>query len=85
MRRRSSGVRARLVPGALDALLEPFPLRLVGERQVLDAERAAIGVLERRQQIAEGSGLETPEHPAVHRAVQVGLAKAEVVESEERV
>ena len=75
----------RLVPGALDALLEPFALRLVGERQVLDAERAAVGALERRQQLAEGGGLQAAEGPAVHDAVEVALAEAELVEIEERV
>jgi hypothetical protein len=75
----------RLVPGALDTLLEPFPLRLVGERQVLDAERAAIGAPERGQQLAEGRGLQAAEGPAVHRPVQVRLAKAELVQIEERV
>ena len=77
--------QGRLAPGALDALLDPFALRLVGERQVLDAERAAIGAPERGQQLAEGGRLEAAEGPAVHLAVQVALAEAELVEIEERV
>ena len=75
----------RLVPGALDALLDPFPLRLVGERQVLDAERAAIRAPQRRQQVAERGGLKAAEGPAVHLAVEVAVAEAELVEIEERV
>ena len=77
--------QGRVVPGALDALLEPFALRLVGERQVLDAEGAAIGALERSQQLSEGDGLQAAEGPAVHRAVHVGLSKAELIEIEKRV
>ncbi len=79
------GVSAGWFPRALHALLEPFAPRLVGECQVLDAERAAVGASERREQLAEGRGPQAAEAAAVHLAVQVALAEAELAEIEERV
>ena len=51
-----------LIADPLDALLDPALLVGVAHMHELDADRAAIGVAQHRQDVAQGRGLAEPEH-----------------------
>ncbi len=57
---------------------------LVLDVQVLDAERAAVGFLETRDQLAEAGVRDSTKAPGRHHAVEVGLAEAELRRLEQR-
>src|SRR5437867_2207800 len=73
-----------MVGGRLHALLEPDALLLVLDVHVLDAERAAVGGLEARDQVADAGARAAAEAPARDHAVEVLLAEAEFRGLEER-
>src|SRR5436309_3325059 len=72
------------VGGRLHALLEPDALLLVLDVHVLDAERAAVGRLQARDQVADAGARAAPEAAARDDAVEVLVAEAELRGLEER-
>src|SRR5438034_483233 len=78
------GGEVGMVGGRLHALLEPDALLLVLDVHVLDAERAAVGRLEARDQVADAGARAAAEAAARDHAVEVLLAEAELGGLEER-
>ncbi len=75
----------RPVAAALHALDEPVALLAVADVDELDAERAAVGFAQRRDQLAERHVVETKERRRRNDAAEVVVAKPEAPELEERV
>jgi hypothetical protein len=72
----------RAVARALHARLEPFALRGVGDVHELRTQRAAVGLAQRVDQLAERALERAPER-RLHLAIEVRLAEAERRELEE--
>src|SRR5881296_3354815 len=72
------------VGGRLHALLEPDALLLVLDVHVLDAEPAAVGRLQARDQVADAGARAAAEAAARDDAVEVPVAEAELRGLEER-
>ena len=72
------------VGGRLHALLEPDALLLVLDVHVLDAERAAVGRLQARDQVADAGARAAAEAAARDDAVEILVAEAELRGLEER-
>src|SRR4029453_7734618 len=74
-----------MVVARLDTLLQPRAPLLVGDREVLDAERAAIGLGERRDELAERAAGAAAERLPVHDPIEIARVEAELLEMQERV
>ncbi len=79
------GSQVGMVAARLDALLQPRAPLLVGDRQILDAERAAVGLGERRDELAERAAGAAAERLPVHDPVEIASVEAELLELQERV
>src|SRR5438309_5581863 len=78
------GGEVGMVGGRLHALLEPDALLLVLDVHVLDTERAAVGRLQARDQVADAGARAAAEAAARDDAVEVLVAEAELRGLEER-
>ena len=70
------GVEARRARARLEALLDPALLRAVGDVHVLDADRAAVGVVQRLQDVAQRRARGADERAGVEHRVHVGFGQA---------
>ena len=74
----------RAIAFALHALLQPVAPRLVGDVHVLDAERAAVGLAQRGDQIAQRRRRISRQRLGADRVIEVGFAEPEVREIQQR-
>ena len=86
MASRSSALSsARLRRWPLHALLQPLAPCLVGDAEVLDAERAAVRLLERGHQLAQRAPLAPAELLPRDDLVEIRLGEAELLQAEQGV
>src|SRR5207247_1500922 len=78
------GGQVGMVAPRLHALLQPVAPPLVGHREVLDAEGAAVRLPQRGDQLAQRAARAALERCPVHHAVEVALGEAERRQPQQR-